>query len=79
MFLKDLEIKRNNVVLEKVDNLKHKDSLSLKSNSALRKADTDKPVDDVDMSSTTNEKTSKVNGRQLTSNKKGIPVCFKLN
>ena len=63
--------------MEKVDNLKHKDSLSIKSNSALRKADTDKPVDDIEKSPTANEKISKVNGRQLTSNKKGIHVCFK--
>ena len=75
-FLKDLEIKRNNVVLEKVDNLKHKDSLSLRANSALRKADIDKPLETVDKSPNENEKSSKVTGRQLTSNKKGITACM---
>ena len=69
--IKDLEIKRNNVVLEKVDNLKqHKDSLSLISNKPSTKADFDKPVD-VETPPTTNGKSSKVTGRQLTSNKKG--------
>ena len=73
IFKKDLEIKRNNVVLEKVDSLKqHKDSLSLMSNkpSTTATADIDKPVD-VEIIPTANGKSSKVTGRQLTSNKKG--------
>ena len=73
---KDLEIKRNNVVLEKVDNSKqHKDSLSLISNKPSTKADFDKPVD-VETPLTTNGKSSKVTGRQLTSNKKGRYLGF---
>ena len=56
--------------------MKHKDSLSLRANSALRKVDIDKPVEDVDKSPNANEKSSKVTGRQLTSNKKGITACM---